>query len=246
MKKYLLIASALFLGCFAASAQYMPSEKGTVLTYKSSDVESNKEDTYHARVTDVVTADNGVVTATVVETHKVEGTAFGELDQTTTFSYDPATEVTTNTLLTADEFKRVTLLSIREMLSQSGQFVSDQQMAELENSFKPKGDMEVPIPAKVADEEAFANSAIRASFMGMSVGVKIVKGKYLGYEEIEVPAGKFNCVKLTYTLAYIGQGAEPDKKITSWYAPGVGLVKQVAANKKDKPVGEDVLISIEK
>jgi hypothetical protein len=40
-------------------------------------------------------------------------------------------------------------------------------------------------------------------------------------EEIEVPAGKFKCVRVEAVSDANGR----ERKVTSWYAPGVGLVR---------------------
>jgi len=46
-------------------------------------------------------------------------------------------------------------------------------------------------------------------------------GKVLGWEEVEVPAGKFNCIKLYYDQYRDAEHVQE----TAWYAEGVGQVK---------------------
>ena len=107
---------------------------------------------------------------------------------------------------------------------------------------RPKGDVFIELPAEANAGASIPNSAIRATIEGQPMGVKITKGTYQGYEEIEVPAGKFNCLKVTYTTTIIGQPG--DTKVTAWYAPGVGLVKQNEADKKGKEKNSTVLKEI--
>lgn len=245
MKRLVAFVAVLAAFGMAAFAQYMPTQKGAVLTYETKTFENNSTDTYTVTVTDVATDANGVVTANLVEKHKIPGTAFGEIEQSSSFIYNPTDGLTEFVMMTADEFKRTTMLSMKEMFAQMGQMPSEQDMAELEKALKPKGDITIPVPAKIEDGGTFANSAIRASLMGQSMGVKVLKGTYLGYEEVEVPAGKFNCAKLTFKFSIIGAGGE-DTNITMWFAPEVGIVKNLTTNKKGKELALDTLQSIAK
>lgn len=244
--KRIFTFAAFLIACMSATfAQYMPSEKGSVFTYESKNFEQDKTETYTATVDDVTTDASGVVTVSVIERHTVEGSFLGEVEQNSTYTYNPETGLTENVVMTAEEFKRQSMISIREMFAQMGQYPTDDDMAQVDKMFKPKGNITIPLPAKVTEGESFANSAIRANMMGQSMGMKLGKGSYVGYEDVEVSAGTYNCLKLTYTITFIGEQV-PDMKVTAWYAPGVGLVKQLAADKKGKEISVDVLKSISK
>lgn len=240
MKKLFSLLSLLFVGAAAAFAQYMPSTEGEVLKFKATDFENNKTEEYEAKVVKVTNAD-GVTTAEIVEVHKSPVNPLETLEQNITYKYNEAEQSTVLTLMTAADYKHMVVSSIKEMISASGQYVSPQQVAEIENSLKPKGEISFVLPAKVEAGQTFPNSSIRCTFMGQAMGMKAVKGSYLGYEEVEVPAGKFNCIKLTYTMSIIGEGS--DARVTMWVAPGVGVVKQSTANKKGKELGVEELVS---
>lgn len=243
MKRIFTLIAAVAALSAASFAQYMPTVKGTVLTYEQKDLSDNKTETYTSTVTEVATDADGKITATLVEKHKVPGSAFDEIETTSSFTFNPADTLTVNILVTSEEFKRISLLSIKEMFAQAGQYPSEQDMAEIEKAIKPKGDIEVPLPANAVEGATFPNSSIRASLMGQSMGMKLVKGSYLGYEDVEVPAGNFHCLKVAYTMSIIGAGA-PDTKATVWYAPKVGIVKDVTTDKKGKTLTESVLTKI--
>jgi hypothetical protein len=74
------------------------------------------------------------------------------------------------------------------------------------------------LPAKVKDTWE-ANPSHQGKIMGR--GTRTLAG----YEEIEVPAGKFRAVRVDWDYTPVGQ---PTYKIKTWYAPGVGMVKMVS------------------
>ena len=241
MKKLTALTSCLLALSFGAYAQYMPMKAGEVLTYESRTVEDNKIEKYTSTVIEMDNQSD-LISVTLQDKYQSADNPFSNIEDPTFYAYTPSTGETVHTIMTAELYKSSIIASLREMIKQSGEYVSEQDFATLEKTIKPKGNIKVPIPAKVEEGETFPNSTIRCSIMGQSAGVKIVKGSYLGYEEIEVPAGKFNCVKLTYTLSFIGEGA--DQKITTWYAPEVGMVKNVVTDKKGKELSVDTLTAV--
>ena len=66
------------------------------------------------------------------------------------------------------------------------------------------------------------------------VGMEISKGKYEGTEKVTVPAGTFDCLKVSYrqkkSILYLPE----TQCLTQWYAEGVGLVKEEVTDKKGK------------
>lgn len=244
MKRLAFIVFAAMAFC-NAFGQYMPNEKGVVYTYEAKNLEDDKTNTYTATVVDVTTSDKGVVTANIIEKINTEDSFFGEIEEPSTYIYNPADKKTTYVIVTPESFKEMMTKQIRQMISESGQFVSESDIEEITSRIKPKGEVSVVLPDEAAPGSSMPNHTLRASMgEGMTVGMKITKGTYQGYEEVATPAGTFNCLKVTYTFSIIGESA--DQKVTAWYAPGVGLVKQVDADRKGNEKGVTELQKIEK
>lgn len=72
----------------------------------------------------------------------------------------------------------------------------------------------------------------------MSIRIKPVtmtvsmKGQYEGTETISTPAGRFDCVKVTYSMKMKFFMFSEESQITEWYAKGVGLVKHEEVSRK--------------
>lgn len=243
--KQIIATLLLTVATFSVSAQFMPTTQGTVYTYESMDASESKDNpktsTLTITVADVQTADNGVITATVVERNS-QGAVMGIEESHSTYSYNPADSVTTLLLMTPEEFKDNMLAVVRQFASEAGQYVSDLEMEEVAKMIKPKGKLEIPLNPNAAEGSSFPNSTIRATVIAQSTGMKIIKGKYAGYEAVSTPVGEFDCLKITYVLAPIGQGI--DTYVTSWYAPGIGLVAESVADKKGNVIGRRTLTAV--
>lgn len=221
----------------------MPMDEGTVLTYRITEsTDKNKTSTYTSTVVSVEELSDGVTKVELVDRHDSSDTPFGDIEQNSSYIYDKSTGMTKYIAMTSDEFKRMSMSSVRAMVAQSGGYFSEQQYEELEKAMKPKGELVLVLSNEVAEGQSFPNSTIRCSLMGQSMGMKIVKGTYGGFEDISVEGGTFKCLKLSYTLAMIGEGA--DTKVTGWYAEGIGCVKQVTTDKKGKTLSVEELVSV--
>lgn len=243
MKRFFAIIP--LLAAFAAVAQYMPVKEGQVLKFdvmERADVKADFEKgTATVTVTSVETSDDGSSMTATVKEHKSISSEKSPEDTNSTYTFSPETKLTTYVMMTAEDFKATVMNVMREMAEQAGQYVSPQDMEEMSKMLKPKGNLEIPLTEAPEAEASFPTSSIRMSLPGQSAGVKAAKGKYLGMEELETSAGKFNCLKLTYVLAPIGQGV--DNYVTEWYATNLGLVKQVVADKKGNTLFEQTLTS---
>lgn len=244
MKRIFLFGVVSAMICAASFAQYMPTKVGTVLIYELKDSDGKVVGTFEANVSSVDTDADGIITSTLTETEVSSGETFNVKSQTSSYTFNPADKLTTRIDLTADEFKRISLNMIREAAAAEGQYLSEDNMAMLDSSFKPKGQLSIPLPENAEAGASFPNSSIRGTLMTMNISMKFVKGKYEGYEDIEVPAGKFHCLKVTYTMTETSPGGSENTKITGWYAPNIGLVKEVMSDKKDKELAVQTLQSI--
>ncbi len=245
MRKFISLALAVVMACAGASAQQFCSTKeGQTFTYKQTQVKENKEYTVTSKVIKVDTADNGVVTGRLEEKTSDLSDLLHEQVTYSGYSFNPADTITKVIVMSAEDFKTFMLDMIKQGAEASGQFVSDAQLAEVAQAIKVSGEVSLPIRPNAAGK-TFSNTSIRLNMGPQSMKILLCKGKYLENEEIEVPAGKFNCVKVSYQVRYTGVGADmPDQYVTAWYAPGIGLVREVEADKKGNPRSEQVLTAI--
>ena len=75
--------------------------------------------------------------------------------------------------------------------------------------------------------------------------IAITDHECLSIEEITVPAGTFNCYKVTQTSAATVLRKTVTTKTITWYAPGIGSVKSENYNEKGQLQNSTVLESVE-
>ncbi len=81
-------------------------------------------------------------------------------------------------------------------------------------------------------------------FSIMNMKVSGTDRKVLGTEPIDTPAGSFDCFVLEETVTTKALMMKEVEKIKSWYAYGVGLVKEITCDKNGKLLSTIVLDSI--
>ena len=81
-------------------------------------------------------------------------------------------------------------------------------------------------------------------FSIMNMKVSGTDRKVLGTERIDTPAGSFDCFVLEETVTTKALMMKEVEKIKSWYAYGVGLVKEITCDKNGKLLSTMVLDSI--
>jgi hypothetical protein len=85
-----------------------------------------------------------------------------------------------------------------------------------------------PRDLKIGDNLKDASINVKTGFEGgmtiMNMNANIINRKVEAYETVETPAGKFDCVKLTYTMNMKFMGNRT-LKCVEYLAKGVGMVK---------------------
>lgn len=81
-------------------------------------------------------------------------------------------------------------------------------------------------------------------FSIMNMKVSGADRKVLGTERVDTPAGSFDCFVLEETVTTKALMMKEVEKIKSWYAYGVGLVKEITCDKNGKLLSTMVLDSI--
>lgn len=247
MKKLLSLAFAAMIGLTAAHAQYFSTTQGQVLNYKSTDLKEAEEASRSIKSTmiSVETAADGVITAREQDVQSDPSNPLLEVTTYRGYVYDPATDVTKVIVMSAADFKDFIVSMIRQGAEAAGQPVSEMDIAELSKSLNSKGSLEFDLDPKAAPETKLAKTNLRLSAGMMTMRANLWDGKFLGSESVTVPAGTFDCLKVSYTMVINGGEGTEKRFIIDWYAKGVGLVKSVETDKKGNPTSEDVLVSIQ-
>lgn len=241
MKTIVTIALAMIMAV-SASAQMFSTTEGKTFTYKESNLEDKKEETSTVTIKSVTKADDGVLTINMEEK---EMAPFGEFITHMSATYNPATDITTYNVMTAEEFQNSMMEVLRQMVVASGQYPTDKDMEELRAQMQMSGGLVIPLNPAAEAATPFDKSTVRCLLGGMQkLSLAISKGVYEGTETVETPAGKFDCLKLSYQMKTAMGGPVENHQITEWYAKGTGLVKQVTTDKKGKVLKETLLESI--
>lgn len=90
------------------------------------------------------------------------------------------------------------------------------------------GDFSWPDKLNIGDKLQKAYTKIKGNVQGMDIEAEItIDGReVLGEESIQVPAGKFNCIKVKENVIVDMMGQQITVDSTMWYAEGVGMIKQ--------------------
>ena len=106
-----------------------------------------------------------------------------------------------------------------------------------------------PANLAVGDQLKDASLNVKSGFEGgltiMNLTANIVDRKVEGFETVETPAGKFDCVKITYTMNMKFMGNRTIKGV-EYLAKGIGVVKTEQFDDKDKKVSSLLVTKIEK
>lgn len=230
-----------------ASAQYTPTEVGTVLKYKSVATEPENVTKNVTLTVDSVYAEGDLTRVRILNHIEIPGSFKTEPEMYTFATYNPNNleAPTTQVLMDPDAFRQFMVSIITEGAAQEGQTISDSDMEEILKLIRPSGKLVLPLDPTAAVDSKIPNASLRISVQMMTVAMHISNGKYLGKESVTVPAGTFDdCIKVSYVFKQ-NAGPENSKEyITAWYAPGVGLVKEITANKKGAEIGKQELLSV--
>ncbi|WP_019991199.1 hypothetical protein [Rudanella lutea] len=98
---------------------------------------------------------------------------------------------------------------------------------------------------KLKDASVTVKSSLESGMTLMTLTANIVDRQVVGMETIDTPAGKFDCVKITYTLNMRLMGNRTLKG-TEYLARGIGVVKSEQVNEKGQKQSSLVLTKLEK
>lgn len=94
------------------------------------------------------------------------------------------------------------------------------------------GDITYPMDFEPGKTYDGGTMKIKATVQGMEVtmNLSMENRQAVGKESITVPAGTFECIKVTEEMVIQVMGQDQVSEMTSWYAPGTGLVKQFTSS----------------
>jgi hypothetical protein len=221
MKKLaFLIAAALVCSTAMAEQPLCPTTEGAVLTYVTKD-------------------GKGKVSAYAQQTvTSVEG---AESDMTVTYSsqvLDKKKKAVENVPVISYQLKVENGDLIIDLKSMLGGLMSSPTDGNAEGT-------PLVFPSNLAAGDKIADANVKMKIVFMSVSATYTNGICEGREDITTAAGTFNCVKIKQNCKSSAIGIKGDYVITSWYAPGIGLVKQEMWTAKGKLQQTQELDSIE-
>lgn len=118
------------------------------------------------------------------------------------------------------------------------------QEEEIKKKFSSKGSVSILLNDRLKKGEKIKTSkfTIKAGPVKMTT---TLNGTYQGLEQIETPAGKFDCMKINYTIkATFFLFFSETSDVTEWYAKGIGLVKSEEYTSKEKSRTIKTLVDI--
>ena len=168
-------------------------------------------------VEEVTTAENGVVSARLLTVQKIPGNDFAEIKSYSSYTYDPATQLTVFIPMTAEDFKNDFINTMVEMARSQGQNVTDSDIAELDKAIRVKGELSLELPEAPDTTAKIPNKSLKMSIATQTMSFNIWEAKYLGFETVTVPAGTYeNCFKMSYVQKINTPEGVEKNYCTSW------------------------------
>ena len=251
MRKIFTLALAA-LAVLAANAQYVCLDKGTVLTYNRTLSEENGNTDTSELTSTIIESEkgaDGIVSVRIETVAPIPGTVMGKTTEYSVASYNPADSTTTHIVAGEEDSKQSIVDMIKAQVEGAGQVITDDQLDEIKKHITVKGELILTLGPSMTPATKFKNQTLTLT-MKSPEGSSIIKinlweTKILGRETITVPAGTFDCLKVSYLQRTSAGGNIMKIYCTEWYAEGIGEVRsEMSDSKGGKPVGVSELKSI--
>lgn len=200
-------------------------KKGVEFEYEHYNNKNKLEYTNATKVTDVVLKDNGWIIQTDNVSNDEKGQAMHQWKQ----EYRCKDGV-----LSFDMNNMFDQKQMSEFKDMEVQVISDK--------------LEIPSTLSVGQTLNNGSATMTVSNQGMKImtmGITITNRKVESKENITVPAGTFDCFKITYNIE-TKSIFKVQATATEWYAPKIGIVKQESYDNKGKLTGYTVLSRLKK
>jgi hypothetical protein len=220
MKKitFSLFFSVLFVAIFAQQP-YFPIKSGLVLTSTSYNTKGKVESISRQTIVNVSGANGTWKVEYEMEILDAKGAVSKQAGKEMKFVMTQVIE------------KNNCIVDMKDLFANILQpFMEDESTR---NAVEVSGDpIVIPYKLKEGDILPDANCDIKIGFM--KINCKITDNKCLGFETITVPAGTFNCRKISQTTTVKAMGMNETNTTIQWEAEGVGTVKAEIYDKKGK------------
>ena len=223
----LLLTTALITvitaGAYAQNT-FFPTRAGTVLLYANNNANGRAESHSRQTIKNVEGSGNNMTISYVYES----------LDKNKN-PLKPPTEIPCTVIIKDGTVN----LDMSQMVA--GQLQGQQLKAEITGV-----PMELPSNLQPGQtlKDAEVTLTIDMGVMKMITVIKMTDGKCLAIEDLTVPAGTFNCRKITQTVTTTVLGRNITTTTVSWYALGIGTVKTESYDNKNKLQNSTVLVEI--
>jgi hypothetical protein len=226
MKRLLMTMFVIVIGAgLYAQNSFFPTKAGMALTYANSDAKGNTDSYSILTIKDVKgSGKNMTVTCGVTA-----------LDKNRKPPKNSPGEMTYQVVIKDG----VVIMDVNQMIPAE---MKDQGV---------KADVKgtpMEIPDNLQPGQSLKNSEVTITIdlgiMKMSSAVKMTDGKCLAIEDVKVPAGTFNCRKITQKITTTAMNITTVQTSVSWYAPNIGTVKSETYDEKNKLVSGSVLAEL--
>lgn len=114
------------------------------------------------------------------------------------------------------------IISFKEMMNSALAQMGKVEVTEV------SGDLAYPLTLEPNKQYDGVSMKVKGTIQGMemSLSISMENRRSEGKESITVPAGTFECIKVMEENVVQVMGQDQISEITTWYAPGIGMVKQ--------------------
>lgn len=245
MKKIFYVLAISFFPLMG-KAQFCNLNKNATLVYVNSNRETNETRIDTVTVSNVNRKGNYTwVEQTLCNPAAQKQKSFYEGYNTVKFVYEP--NGVTNRILIDEKWGVETMKNLKKELDsyQNNATESNKDFnGQLADAEHYKGAITIPLKADAVKGEKIPDGQYSLKAGYMKVSFKLSNGEYEGFEKVTIPAGTFDCLKVSYRIKTNVLYLPQTQYITQWYAEGVGLVKEEITNKKKELTQSRILIAM--
>jgi hypothetical protein len=229
MKKITLLLVIMFVATIAANlyAQntFFPTKAGMVQVYELKNAKGKTEGFMRQTIKEVETSGSNMTISYIAE----------NLDKNRKSQSNPPMEIAYKVMVKDG----MVILDMSQLFAN----MQTDPMIQMEFSGIPMelpGDMQPGHSIKDAE----VTMTMDMVFTKMKTTMKMTEGKCLAIEEVTVPAGTFNCHKITQTVTTNVMNQTIVSRTVSWLAPGVGSVKVETFDEKNQLTNTNELVEL--
>lgn len=223
----IILAATLGTTAFAQSEEpFFPSREGTVLVYENKDASGNTNYLSEDSVT-IFTGDFNNGKVTVITSQRATGEE-QVLSVEKSILFKEGEVIVDMVSMMQAAIKGAMMMSIAETGA------SEEEMKEFEQvmeNIRIKGECR-GVPSKLTPGMELPDYEVSLSIMLVESKIKCNDRKVTGQESIRTEAGTFDCYIIEESVNVKTMGISEKSSTKSWYARGIGIVKEESYEKK--------------